>query len=340
MKNLGIESNGLRAMPPRRDNLSFFAKIVDNEEDKSKAILNILQSSSLKAATSSSKKTSNIPLTIVYVGRRDEAESITSYLKANDIAAVAYHAGMDSDQRERSQSMFDRGTARVIVATVAFGMGVDKSDIRLVVHSSIPRTVENYLQETGRAGRDGLPSECHLLVSRDDTIKGISLQHSNKLTHIQIFLLLSRIFVFSDNSDIITLKYSSATLLDSIEKDLDIPPPVVETILSILEQDNTLLVDGIGYDTIKGEIKLGAKDKDLLKSNIFIKAINELNTLMTNKNTNIVDSDDENNIHDRSGIGSYNSYGISNGLKPKVFDSLKAWQVLSSLLSLLSSIIN
>ena len=348
MRYLDIQEEGLKSMPPRRDNLTFFANIVNNDEDRMQVLLKILQSScdnvERKKSSSTSLK-SSIPLTIVYVGRRDEAESISEYLKASDISAVAYHAGMDADQRAKSQSMFDRGLAKVIVATVAFGMGVDKADIRQIIHSSIPKTVENYLQETGRAGRDGLPSKCHLMISRDDAIKGISLQHSNKLSHIQILLLLERIFALNDDtrgssSSVKSLRYSSATLIDSVERDLDIPSAVVETILSILEMPpyQLLTVDGISYDTIKGKTKLGMKEKELLQSNALLKAINKLNVI-SKKNAmakNDDDDDDEegdiNVFHapvDRSGMGGYSSYGLNTnngGFRPKS-DSSKAWQV-------------
>jgi superfamily II DNA helicase RecQ len=83
-----------------------------------------------------------LPLTIVYVSRRDQAESLHEFLKSHGVAAVAYHAGMDSGQRERSQRLFDSGTARCVVATIAFGMGVDKADVRRVIHSYMVRVTK------------------------------------------------------------------------------------------------------------------------------------------------------------------------------------------------------
>jgi len=357
MRSLGIEDEGLKSMPPRRDNLTFYASIINNDEDRLQVLLKILQSSCVKvekgkSSSSSRSSCDNIPLTIVYVGRRDEAESITEYLKGNNISAVAYHAGMDADQRSKSQSMFDRGLAKVIVATVAFGMGVDKSDIRQIIHSSIPKTVENYLQETGRAGRDGLPSKCHLMVSRDDAIKGISLQHSNKLSHIQILLLLERIFALdnvkttAESSASVSIKYSTATIIEAVERDLDIPSAVIETILSILEMPpfQLLTVDGISYDTIKGKMKLGMKEKELLQSNVLLKAIDKLNTASRKNTKTKIDDDEEEEEEDeditgfknagRSGMGGYSSYGLStsNGFRPK-FDSTKAWQADDGLAS-------
>lgn len=84
--------------------------------------------------------------TIVYVWRRDEAESLSDYLKSQEVSAAAYHAGMERSQRSRVQLMFNKGSINVVVATVAFGMGIDKSNVRRVIHASLPKSVENYVQ--------------------------------------------------------------------------------------------------------------------------------------------------------------------------------------------------
>ncbi|QEG40659.1 DNA helicase RecQ [Roseimaritima ulvae] len=105
---------------------------------------------------------------IVYAITRREVEQIAQTLTASGISALPYHAGLDDAQRQRNQEAFIQEKVDVIVATVAFGMGIDKANVRYVVHAGMPKSIEHYQQESGRAGRDGLASECVLIYSGGD----------------------------------------------------------------------------------------------------------------------------------------------------------------------------
>ncbi len=105
---------------------------------------------------------------IVYAGKRAATEELADYLKEENIMAEAYHAGLDKDVRSRVQENFMNDQTRVVIATIAFGMGVDKPDVRLVIHAHTPASLENYYQEAGRAGRDGEEAYCILLHANKD----------------------------------------------------------------------------------------------------------------------------------------------------------------------------
>ncbi len=108
---------------------------------------------------------------IVYCQSRKSAESVAERLNLDGVKARPYHAGLDGKVRSENQELFLRDEVRVICATIAFGMGINKPNVRFVIHHDLPKNIEGYYQETGRAGRDGLPSECLLLFSAGDVVK-------------------------------------------------------------------------------------------------------------------------------------------------------------------------
>jgi ATP-dependent DNA helicase RecQ len=128
---------------------------------------------------------------IVYCASRKTADSLAAKLNVDGIKAKPYHAGLETADRAGHQDSFLRDDARVITATIAFGMGINKPNVRFVVHHDLPKNIESYYQETGRAGRDGLPSDCVLLFSAGDVMKQRRFideksEHEQRVAHEQL----------------------------------------------------------------------------------------------------------------------------------------------------------
>jgi len=127
---------------------------------------------------------------IIYRSTRAATERTAAFLRESGFASAHYHAGMKPEEKKEVQEQFSAGTLRIIAATNAFGMGIDKPDIRLVVHADIPGSLENYLQEAGRAGRDGKSAQCILLYTPDDVEHQFSLSVRTKLEKREIGAIL------------------------------------------------------------------------------------------------------------------------------------------------------
>ncbi len=169
--------------------------------------------------------------TIIYVTLQKTSEEVADRLAASGIAARAYHAGLETDERTAVQDAFMRGEVRVVVATIAFGMGIDKADIRAVYHFNAPKTLENYAQEIGRAGRDGLPSRCEVFACGDDRTVLENFTFGDTPTRPALEALVRSLTGSGDRFDVSHYDLS---------QDNDIRPLVVSTAITYLELDGTL----------------------------------------------------------------------------------------------------
>jgi len=135
---------------------------------------------------------------IVYATTQRETEALASFLVSKKFSAECYHAGLSPQVRAATQLKFMTNRVRVVVATIAFGMGLDKRDVRAVVHFNAPRTLEHYVQEIGRAGRDGEPAYCHCFFNENDEFKLKSLVYSDGVERPTIRNIINKLFIASN----------------------------------------------------------------------------------------------------------------------------------------------
>jgi ATP-dependent DNA helicase RecQ len=197
---------------------------------------------------------------IIYVTRQETAEEIATFLTKQKLNARTYHAGLRSDLRREIQEEFMCGEIEIVVATIAFGMGVDKSDIRAVFHYNLPKSLEGYTQEIGRSGRDGQPAICDLLACADDQTVLENFIFSDIPSERSVRNLLERVLRLGEIFDVSIYELASTC---------DIRQTVIETIFTYLEMDEILEVGGKSFDTYRlkllrplGALLAGRKSKE------------------------------------------------------------------------------
>ena len=283
---LGIELEGIIRSDILRPNLRL---TVSRDKNRQLSTLDLLQKDPRF------KKGS----VIVYCSLRAQCEDLAKYLRGHSVSADYYHAGRTPKDRQLIQNRFFSGKVRVVVATVAFGMGLDKSNIRGIIHYSCPQSIEGYVQEIGRAGRDGDVAYCHLFMNEEDQARMLSLAHGEGIELCNVKRFVDYVLLGPINVDDSKHNSRDAGAFVQVDEDAeiqyDIPKESMETILCFLEQEQ--LVEVCNPSASRGTISfLTPQRRELEQSSRVVAAILSLSSPRNGQWT-FVPSDIANHVH-------------------------------------------
>ena len=306
----GEVGDGVRVLSAERHNIDPAVLVLESEEDRRAVLYKMLKkppkgregSERDKALRAASFEPGCLAegSVIVYVWTKRQAEALVDLLRGAGVegGVVYYHGGMGQSERFSSQTRFMRGRARVVVATVAFGLGIDKGDVRGVVHCCLPKSFEHYVQEIGRAGRDGRPSVARAMVLKQDVVEQVSLSHTGGVTACQVkeFLRITSEAARDVIGDVpepvrSTMVFSelsmSVPVLKSVNR-CDLRAETVETLLSLMEEEefgSLLELEG-GLADVCVVILKKRKLEELAKTEAVASCILRVGTLVSGSDAN------------------------------------------------------
>ncbi|KAJ3355654.1 hypothetical protein HDU83_003036 [Entophlyctis luteolus] len=184
LQMLSLEKNDIIVENKVRDNLHLTVSTVTGSDNREYLLETLL----------TNDKFSKMSAVIIYTMFQDQADEIAKFLRVRNFDAESYHAGKPLVERALIQDKFMNNRLKIVVATVAFGLGINKKDVRSVIHFNMPKSLENYVQEVGRAGRDGLDAFCHVFLSAQDYVRHRSFAYSEGADEPSIWRFILKIF--------------------------------------------------------------------------------------------------------------------------------------------------